>query len=99
MGTIKFQIPDLPYSQVECEWEEYPDAIQFAANFREAFLEAFAPPAPPMGANLDPRIFSPGTTPPPVSPRQGGHTGLFCRDHNVEVLKTSDKFDKSGERY
>ena len=42
MATIKFGIPDVPYSQLELdESVKVEDALSWAVQFREAFLEAF----------------------------------------------------------
>ena len=96
MATIKFSIPDVPYSQLEFDPEEIEAAmaLESALRFRSAFLTAF--PQKHEGPSQRPtqRQVTNG------APRNGNgaqqtHSGLFCPDHpSVELIPSKAEYQE-----
>lgn len=95
MATIKFSIPDVPYSQVEFDAEEDASTwIAIARGFRAAYLEAFPQTAQAPSPRPVQRQATNG------APRNGNgaqqaHSGLFCPDHpSVELIPSKAEYQE-----
>lgn len=89
MATIKFSIPDVPYSQLEWDATDDPrEAMAAAQAIRNAYLEAFGQQAPVLAQSAPRQSNGNGQ-----SNGTSAHTGLFCPDHpSIELVPSKPEY-------
>lgn len=96
MATIKFSIPDVPYSQIEFDPEEIASSqvLESALKFRADYLIAFPQRAQEPSQRPAQRPTGNG------APRNGtggpkAHSGLFCPDHDdIELIPSKAEYQE-----
>lgn len=107
-SAIRFPLVDSPIEAAALA----DRALKMAAYLQRKFHEAFPSETPPQHVepHQEPQERARRPAPQRQAPRgargersmpraRGGGTGLYCPEHDVEVLKTSARYDKDGDRY